>query len=429
VKFQVYDAEGTAITGPLAFYGSVQEAGAVGTPDILALPGGGFALAAQVVPHDFPLNSEVRLAIFDASGSRVSDKLLVSKPAAEGVFSVKGLSLLADGRIAVHLSSGIQIVDPRDKAISLKGTAGNDQYIGTAFNDTFEGSVGADILNGGDGIDYVSFANAKAGVTASLAGGSGGDAAGDTYISIEGLLGSSFDDFFIGSGLASLKGGLGNDVYDIRAGGVFEEAANGGRDTVIVGGSYALKADAQVEVLTLSGVSSKTSAHLTGSTIANEIVGHAGKNTLKGLGGNDAIGALSGDDRIYGDAGNDTLSGGSGNDKLYGGSGRDAFLFDTKPNKSGNVDRIVDFNPKYDSIRLENKVFTKLSKGSDKGVKFKADMFVNGAKAQDREDRIVYDRKSGAIYYDQDGTGSKAQVKIATLSNKTKLTYHDFFVV
>ena len=61
--------------------------------------------------------------------------------------------------------------------------------------------------------------------------------------------------------------------------------------------------------------------------------------------------------------------------------------------------------------------------------KFKADMFVNGKKAQDREDRIVYDKKKGALYYDPDGIGSKAQIKIATLSNKAKLYYHDFFVI
>ena len=55
---------------------------------------------------------------------------------------------------------------------------------------------------------------------------------------------------------------------------------------------------------------------------------------------------------------------------------------------------------------------------SSKGVKFKSDMFVKGKAAQDREDRIVYDSKTGALYYDQDGTGSNAQVKIATLVEK-----------
>ena len=54
---------------------------------------------------------------------------------------------------------------------------------------------------------------------------------------------------------------------------------------------------------------------------------------------------------------------------------------------------------------------------------------VTGTKAQDREDRIVYDKKTGSLYYDQDGTGSKAQVKIATIVNKTTLKFDDFFVI
>jgi len=433
VKFQIYGADGMPVRSqPFAFYASIAEAATVGTPDVVALPGGGFALAAQVFTGIFPSRSEVRLATFSATGERVSDKLLVSQPATEGVFSLQGLSVLADGRIAAHLSNGIQIVDPRDKAVSLKGTAGSDHYFGTAFNDTFDGSAGADRLDGGAGIDLVSFANAKTGVTAGVSGGSGGDAAGDVYTGIEGLLGSSFDDFLIGNGSAILKGRGGNDTYYIKAGDVFEEAADEGRDTVIVGSSYMLTADARIEVLRLDGVSSKTSAHLTGSNIGNEIIGHAGTNTIKGLGGNDLIKALSGNDRIYGDSGSDTIYGGAGNDRLYGGSGtgRDVFVFDTKPSKSANVDRIYDFNPKYDSIWLENAVFTKLGKGAlSKPVKFKSDMFVKNASAKDREDRIVYDGKTGALYYDPDGIGSKAQVKIATLNKNLKLTYGDFFVI
>lgn len=433
VKFQVYNSDGTTSTntGPLAFYPSAQDAPSVGTPDILALPGGGFALAAQVVPTDFPLNSEVRLALFDATGERVSEKLLVSRPASEGQFSLKGLSLLADGRIAVHLSSGIQIVDPRDKAISLEGTARDDHYIGTAFNDTFDGSAGVDRLDGGNGIDFVSFATAKTGVTVSLSGGTGGDAAGDSYFSIEGLLGSSFADAFTGNGFATLKGRGGDDIYYIKAGDILEEGANEGRDTVIISSSYTLRVDAEIEVLRLSGVASKKSANLTGSNTANEIIGHGGKNTLRGLSGDDVLKASAGNDTLKGDAGSDKLYGGLGNDRLYGGTGtgRDVFVFDTKPSKSANVDRIYDLNPKYDSIHLENQIFTKLGKGLTKGVKFKADMFVKDDAAKDKEDRIIYDNKTGALYYDQDGTGAKAQVKIATLSMNLKLTYHDFFVI
>lgn len=111
-------------------------------------------------------------------------------------------------------------------------------------------------------------------------------------------------------------------------------------------------------------------------------------------------------------------------------SASDSLQSETRLNKSTNVDRVSDFRSADDTFWLDNKVFTKVGSGSlSRPKKFKSDMFTEGKAAQDAEDRIVYDKKTGALYYDQDGTGSKAQVKIATLVNKTKLTYHDFFVI
>ena len=105
-------------------------------------------------------------------------------------------------------------------------------------------------------------------------------------------------------------------------------------------------------------------------------------------------------------------------------------MFNTRLNKSTNVDKIYDFRYQDDSFQLDNRYFTKLGSGTEsKPKKFNSDMFVTGTKAKDREDRIVYDKKSGNLYYDQDGTGSKAQVKIATIVNKTTLKFDDFFVI
>jgi Ca2+-binding RTX toxin-like protein len=56
-------------------------------------------------------------------------------------------------------------------------------------------------------------------------------------------------------------------------------------------------------------------------------------------------------------------------------------------------------------------------------------MFVRASQAQDREDRIVYDKKTGALYYDADGTGAVAQVKVATLNKNLKIGHQDFFVI
>ena len=81
--------------------------------------------------------------------------------------------------------------------------------------------MGADSLNGGAGFDTAAYYNATFRVTASLinAAANTGEAAGDTYVSIEGLIGSSFNDQLTGDGGSNtLIGGSGADALDGGAG-------------------------------------------------------------------------------------------------------------------------------------------------------------------------------------------------------------------
>jgi serralysin len=164
-----------------------------------------------------------------------------------------------------------------------------------------------------------------------------------------------------------------------------------------------------------------------GFTIAN---GVTIENAVGGRGGDELIGNWAAN-TLTGNAGNDVLWGDGGNDVLKGGAGRDFFAFDTKPNNSTNRDMIADFSVAMDTIWLDNKAFSKLGKGSyGSPVKFKKDMFVKASKAQDREDRIIYDSRKGVLLYDADGTGSKVKaVEIATLKKGLAMTYNDFFVI
>jgi hypothetical protein len=57
-------------------------------------------------------------------------------------------------------------------------------------------------------------------------------------------------------------------------------------------------------------------------------------------------------------------------------------------------------------------------------------MFVKASKAQDREDRIIYDSRKGVLLYDADGSGSKVKaVEFATLKKGLAMTHSDFFVI
>jgi Ca2+-binding RTX toxin-like protein len=343
------------------------------------LADGGFAIS-YFTEEDGTNSEDLYLATFDASGNRTSADLLV-----ERVYNGEDATLttLADGRVVVswdtwvndfdNRQAGIeaQIIDPRQKSVALSGTAADDQYVGTDFGDWLSGAAGGDRLQGGSGDD-------------TLDGGSGIDV---------------------------MLGGDGNDRFFVDASAdTVVETAGGGADTVVAAASYTLSSAHEIE--NLAAAAGTANLSLTGNALANVITGNSGRNTVDG------------------GSGNDKLYGGLGNDRLKGGSGKDAFVFDSKPSKASNLDKILDFKVSDDSVWLDNKVFTKLGSGSPtKPKKLGTDMFVKASQAQDAEDRVIYDSKSGALYYDADGTGKAAQVKIATLSKNLKLAHDDFFVI
>jgi len=308
----------------------------------------------------------------------------------------------------------------------MNGGAGRDYLQGDAGNDVLLGGLGADGLFGGEGIDWASYDGAVMGVQASLAapGGNTGEAAGDIYNSIENLLGSRAADALFGNaganvidgsfGADAMDGGAGDDTFHVDNAG--DGVIGGsGNDTVVTSVGFTLSGD--VENLIATGTAA---LGLTGNSLANTITGNAGANKVSGELGDDVIKASSG---------NDQLDGGLGNDLLYGGSGRDVFVFNSPAGRS-NADTIKDFRVKDDSLRLDNAVFKKLGKGSEKSpAKLDKGFFTIGTKAKDKNDYLVYNDKTGKLYYDADGSGSKAAVEIATLSKGLKLTSHDFFVI
>ncbi len=119
----------------------------------------------------------------------------------------------------------------------LNGRSGSDRLIGGNGNDTLIGGAGADELNGGSGTgDVASYATAVSGVSVNLQDSSQntGDAAGDIYVGVENLLGSSFDDILDGDTSANIiRGGDGNDT--IRGGGGADTLFGGtGHDVFIL---------------------------------------------------------------------------------------------------------------------------------------------------------------------------------------------------
>ena len=166
-----------------------------------------------------------------------------------------------------------------------------------------------------------------------------------------------------------------------------------------------------------------------GSSLSDTIVGDTGRDGLSGGLGNDVLKGGANGDILRGDAGNDRLSGGAGGDVLTGGKGKDVFVFDFGPSKA-NVDRVVDFDVRSDSIHLDNAVMKALGKGMPaKPAKLKADAFHTGPAAADAEDRVIYDPRTGLLSHDSDGVNGKAAVIVAHLSKGLAMSAADVFVI
>ena len=227
--------------------------------------------------------------------------VLINENVGEGVDEIRttlsslSLSSYANVERLAYIGSG---------NFSGTGDSGNNTITGGSGDDTLAGGAGADMLNGGNGTDAADYSTSSAPVTVDLTAGtaSGGDATGDSFVSVEAVIGSAYADT-LSSATAGhiLAGAAGDDIYFVGSSGItIVEAVGGGTDEVQTAlSSLSIAAFANVENLTYSG---------TGNFVGT---GNAGDNILTG------------------GAGNDTLIGGGGADRLIGGNGTDTASYST----------------------------------------------------------------------------------------------------
>jgi len=266
----------------------------------------------------------------------------------------------------------------------INGGEGKDTLLGFGGDDTLAGGAGADVLNGGGyetltfqavgqagyrpgditlnpngaGNDTVTYNASDAGVDVDLKRGTGkgGYAEGDSFISIENVTGSEYNDTLSGTGGANvLKGRKGDDIIDARGGDDVIDGGDG-NDTIAAGSGNDLitggKGDdtidggegndlvnyadeyVSVNVDLEAGTATSSTGNDTlsnvesvmGSFRSDTISGSSEDNELFGAWGDDKLYGRDGDDYLDGGAQNDLLDGGMGDDELVGGSGNDTLL-------------------------------------------------------------------------------------------------------
>ncbi|BCH28243.1 hypothetical protein MesoLjLc_01730 [Mesorhizobium sp. L-8-10] len=387
--------------------------------------------------------------------------------------NLENLTLIGSALVGVGNTLN-NVITGNALANTLNGGTGADRLVGGAGNDTY-------VTDGGDTIVESASAGTDT-VRSSVNYTLGANLENLTLIgsALVGV-GNTLNNVITGNALANtlnggtgadrLVGGAGNDTYVTDGGDTIVESASAGTDTVRSSVNYSLGANLENLTLTgsaLVGVGNTLNNVITGNALANTLNGGTGADRLVGGAGNDTYYvdnardvvvevAGQGTDRVIssvnhtlatyvenltltgsavwgtgntlnnvvvGTAGNNVLSGGWGNDTLTGGAGSDTFLFNTSLNRTTNVDRITDFNVAADTIRLDNAAFKGLAEGW-----LAAGAFHTGAAAAHAQDRIIYNKATGAISFDADGSGSGAAIHFATVSAGLALTSGDFFVI
>lgn len=255
-----------------------------------------------------------------------------------GGFTIAAGTVIENG----YGGTGNDLIIGNDAVNTLLGRSGQDTLRGGLGDDVLLGGSGADSLVGDGGVDIVAFSDALSAVHLSLlTGGTLGDAAGDTYDSIEVVSATEFGDFVDGDAAANglygyggndtlngmggidlIMGGEGDDHLDGGADGDFINGENG-RDTLLGGTGNDVLYGGDLDD-SISGGSDID--YIDGGGGNDTLVGGSENDVIIGGLGNDSIFAGANDDYVTDDDGNDTIFGGDGIDALFGGIGNDSIM-------------------------------------------------------------------------------------------------------
>ena len=317
---------------------------------------------------------------------------------------------------------------------TLYGGADDDVLEGGLDNDRLYGGRGSDVHDGGDGIDVAYYTESFEGVTVSLANSAlnvGEYAVGDTYISIENVIGTKFDDILNGlaGGIANdLRGGAGDDELkgysgdDRLFGGEGDDILDGGTGADFLAGGFG------IDMATYENAASAVTVSLSNPAVnAGEAAGDTFNNVenLRGSDFGDILNGNTGANVLEGLDGDDFLRAYQGFNTVTGGAGDDTFIFSSALG-AASLTEVTDFTSGEDMFWLEDSIFDGLTAGALATASFASN---TTGQAGDVSDRIIYNESNGFLYYDEDGSGAGGRVYFARLDAGLSLSASDFEVV
>ena len=323
----------------------------------------------------------------------------------------------------------------------LQSSDGADRLFGRGGNDILEGGSGADVMDGGEGFDLVSYENASSGVTFFLGSTifNTGDAAGDTYVSMEGVLGSAFADLLGGdNGANGIDGGEGNDYLigaggddnliggqgnDVLFGGLGADILNGGEGEDV---AYYREAAAGV-VVDYTDVANNTNEAAGDSYIAvDNIWGSDFGDVLTHDEQSGQVYGFDGDDQLYGNDGDDNMYGGAGADIINGGAGADTFFHLFYDSEGG--DTIQSFVSGEDRLFVSRFWFGISDGGPASQISANAaDFITDGVSTNAGKPAFIYDSETRTLSFDPDGEGGVGPFVMATFDANSTFDFADIW--
>lgn len=384
--------------------------------------------------HDFFVEGD-----FNAKGTSGSIEKVTFLIKGEPVLSATNVSVSLQDFIAAGAQDPANFVSILlNEGSYLFGGKGNDilyseepaRFFGGKGNDAFFDDLDQvnhyDGETGSDTVVYEGDINTLFGVTASLLNPADNkeEAEGDTYRSIENLVGTDYDDTLIGNARANTLGGsIGDDTLvgdrgaDKLRGGEGTDYAS--YQTTIAVNGFGVVASLATPLSNQGDAKGDTYDSIEG------LIGSSGKDTLTGDTHDNIIIGASGDDVIDGSGGNDELWGDS---EEFGVDGDDTFVFSGQ-GTAADLRRIMDFDV-FDHIELSRSGFGlhiqyQLTLGTTLIIAHANPV------ATTNSPTFLVEQSSGNLFFDADGNGAGAAALIANVQfhSQEYLDLNDFQIV